>query len=171
MTYCAPNTGLGLNILPNNRILVASMTPCLGLMEADGKPVWTVTSPVLDLRGQSDVMRVAQDGRVVDFGYLGSAGTVFRFDLRSLTLSSPPPSDSLTFPPSREGLTIDGWRNGTRPTLGGQDLPLATTTSREALRSRRMQSASSSARATPSRRSTPPERRNGAGQVAARRGR
>ena len=123
MTYCAPNTGLGLNILPNNRILVAAMRPCLGLMEADGKPVWTVTSPVLDLREQRDVMRVAQDGRVVDFGYRESAGTVFRFDLRSLTLSSPPPSDSLTFPPSREGLTIDGWRNGTRPTLGGQDLP------------------------------------------------
>ena len=57
---------------------------------------------------------------------VGSAGTVFRFDLRSLKLSTPPPSDSLTFPPSREGLTIDGWRNGTRPTLGGQDLPLAT---------------------------------------------
>ncbi len=134
MTYCSANSSMGLNILPNSRILVASR-PCLGLMEADGKPVWTVTSPVLDLRGQSDVMRVAQDGRVVDFGYRRSAGTVFRFDLRSLTLSGPPPSDSLTFPPIREGLTIDGWRNGTRPTLGGQDL-LLTATSREALRSR-----------------------------------
>src|SRR6202023_3377608 len=80
----------------------------------------------LDLREQRDVMRVAQDGRVVDFGYVGSAGTVFRFDLKSLTLSSLPPSDSLTFPPSLEGLTIDGWRDGTRPTLDGQNLPHAT---------------------------------------------
>jgi hypothetical protein len=94
-------------------------------MEAEGEPVWTVTSPVLDLRGQSDVMRVAQDGRVVDFGYRESVGPVFRFDLRSLTLSSPPPSDSLTFPPSREGLTIGRWLNETRPTLDGQDLPLS----------------------------------------------
>ena len=86
MTYCSPNTGLGLNILPNSRILVAALSSCLGLMEADGKPVWTVPSPVLDLRYQTDVMRVAQDGRVVDFGYGESAGTVFRFDLRSLTL-------------------------------------------------------------------------------------
>jgi WD40 repeat protein len=125
MTYCAPDTGSGLNILPNSRILVAAMMPCLGLMEAEGKPVWTVTSPVLDPRDQTDFMRVAQDGSVVDFGYRGSAGTVFRFDLRLLTLSSPAPSDNLTFPPSREGLTVDGWRNGTRPTLGGQDLPLA----------------------------------------------
>jgi WD40 repeat protein len=125
MTYCAPDSAAGVNILPNSRILVAALSSCLGLMEADGKPVWTVTSPVLDAREQRDVMRVAQDGRVVDFGYRGSAGTVFRFDLRSLVLSSPPPSDSLTFPPSREGLAIDGWRNGTRPTLGGQDLPLA----------------------------------------------
>ena len=68
-------------------------------------------------------MRVSEDGRVVDFGYRGSAGPVLRFDVRSLTLSSPPPNDGLTFAPNREGLTIDGWRNGTSPTLNGRALP------------------------------------------------
>ena len=43
--------------------------------------------------------------------------------MRSLTLSGPPPNDGLTFAPNREGLTIDGWRNGTSPTLAGQALP------------------------------------------------
>ena len=33
-------------------------------------------------------------------------------------MSSPPPNDGLTFAPNREGLTIDGWRNGTRPDAG-----------------------------------------------------
>ena len=49
---------------------------------------------------------------------------VLRFDLTSLTLSSPPPNERLTFAPNREGLTIDGWLNGTNPTLNGRALPL-----------------------------------------------
>ena len=43
--------------------------------------------------------------------------------MRSLTLSSPPPNDGLTFAPNREGLTIDGWLSGTNPTLDGRALP------------------------------------------------
>ena len=43
-------------------------------METDGKPVWTVASPVLDFRDQADVLKVSPDGKVVDFGYRGSAG-------------------------------------------------------------------------------------------------
>ena len=44
MTYCAPDTAAGVDALPDGRILVAAMTPCLGLMNADGHPVWTVGS-------------------------------------------------------------------------------------------------------------------------------
>jgi Caspase domain len=47
-----------------------------------------------------------------------------RFDLRSLTLSSPTPNDSLTFPPLRGGLKIDGWRDGTSPRLNARPIPL-----------------------------------------------
>ncbi len=72
LTYCAPDTAAGVNALPDGRILVASMAACLGLMEADGKPVWTVASPILDFREQYDVLKVSPDGKVVDFGYLGS---------------------------------------------------------------------------------------------------
>ena len=35
-----------------------------------------------------------------------------------------PPIDDPTVPPSREGLEINGWRNGTSPTLDGHALPL-----------------------------------------------
>src|SRR5208337_3638372 len=71
-----------------------------------------------------DVLKVSADGKVVDFGYRGSAGAVLRFDLRSLALSGPPPADNATFAPNREGLAIDGWRNGTRPTLNGRALAI-----------------------------------------------
>ena len=80
-------------------------------------------------------MRVSSDGKVVDFGdfdsagatHFGdpdSAGAMMRFDLHSLTLSPAPPNDDATSPPNREGLTIDGWWNGTRPTLAGAALSL-----------------------------------------------
>ena len=69
-----------------------------------------------------------------------------RFDVRSLTLSSPPPNDGLTFAPNREGLTIAA--GGTaNPTLNGQALPFTRMTSREAWRSLRTPNASSLVRA------------------------
>jgi WD40 repeat protein len=123
MTYCAPSTAAGVDGLPNGQILVASLGRCLGVIDANGEPIWTVPSPVLDFREQRNVTRVSQGGDVVDFGYRGLAGPVLRFDVRSLTLSSPPPSDSLTFPPSRAGLMIGGWWNGVTPTLNGRPLP------------------------------------------------
>ena len=123
MWYCDSNMAAGVDALPNGRILVASSEGCFGLMDPRGGPIWTVGSPILDFRGQHDVMRLSEDGKVVDFVNYGSAGPFLRFDVRSLTLSSPPLNDGLTFVPRREGLTIDGWRNGTSPTLGGRPLP------------------------------------------------
>jgi WD domain, G-beta repeat len=122
MTYCAVDSAPGLNALPEGRILVASQRPCLDLMDARGEPIWTVASPVLDLRWQTDEMRVSEDGKVVDFGYGYPGVAVLRFDVRTLTLSSPP-NDGFTFAPNREGLTIDGWLSGKSPALNGQGLP------------------------------------------------
>ena len=136
------NTASGISALPDDRILIASMTPCLGLMDARGAPIWTVGQPVLDFRYQTDVMKVSPDGKIVDFGDRGSAGTLLRFDLRSLALSPAPSNDDATLPPNREGLTIVGWRDGTRPTLAGHSLPLRRA---EASRSLRTPTASSSA--------------------------
>ena len=121
-TYCDSNTAAHVDALPEGRILVASQA-CFGLMNARGEPIWTVPSPILGVRNQTDIMRVSEDGQVVGFGYVGSGGPVLRFDVRSLTLSNLPPDDHLTSAPHREGLAIDGWRNGTSPTLGGRALP------------------------------------------------
>ncbi len=131
MTYCAPDTAAGVNALPDGRILVASLSPCLGVMNADGRPVWTVGARIFDFRSQEDTLKASVDGSLVDFVYsdptnahVSPADTKLRFDLRSLTLSSPTPNDGLTFAPLREGLTIDGWRDGTRPTLNARPIPL-----------------------------------------------
>jgi WD40 repeat protein len=123
MTYCAPSTATGVDALPDGRILAGSMEDCLGLMDAHGEPIWTVFSPLLDLSGRAFEMRVSSDGKVVDFGYF-APGTPLRFDVSSLTLSSPPPNDGLTFRPLREGLTIDGWRSENNPTLNYRALPV-----------------------------------------------
>jgi WD40 repeat protein len=124
MTYCAPNAAIGVNALPGGRIFVASMEPCVGLMDAGGKQIWSVASPVLDLRNQLDVFGVSRDGQIVDFHHGGAAGPLLRFNVRTLSLSSPSQSDAGTSAPNREGLKVDGWRNGTHPTLDGRELPV-----------------------------------------------
>jgi WD40 repeat protein len=130
MTYCAFSTAAGVDALPDGRILVAAMGPCLGLVYADGNPVWTVGSRVFDFRGQADTLKASVDGTLVDFLYRDPTrayvipAASLRYDLGSLTLSSPTPNDDLTAAPLREGLTIDGWRNGTSPTLNARPIPL-----------------------------------------------
>jgi len=132
MTYCAFDSAPGVDALPDGRILVAASAPCLGLMNADGHPVWTIGSRLLDCRGQPDALESSVDGSLVDFPFSDRTSAYFaptdpklRFDLRSLTLSSQPPNDGLTFAPPREGLMIDGWRNGTSPTLNTRPIPFA----------------------------------------------
>jgi WD40 repeat protein len=131
MTYCAFDAAVGIGPLPDGRILVAAMAPCLGLMDAAGHGVWSIVSPIFDFRSQADLLKTSIDGNLVDFVYRAPASTHssaddprLRFDLRSLTLSTPSPDDDLTFAPLREGLTIDGWRNGTSPTLNTRPIPI-----------------------------------------------
>jgi hypothetical protein len=124
MTYCAQDTATDISALPDGRILMASLAPCLSVMDARGTAIWTVEPPVLDFRNETDRMKVSTDGKVVDFGVRGSDGAVLRFDVRSLALSPKPPNDNATSPPNREGLAIEGWRDGTDPGVGGHPLPL-----------------------------------------------
>jgi WD40 repeat protein len=130
MTYCAPNTAEGIEAMPDGRILVAAQVACLGLINADGHALWTVGSRIFDFRDQVDTLKVSDDARLVDFPFRDPTSVrasptdpKLRFDLRSFTLSSPKANDGLTFAPRREGLPIDGWRNGRSPTLNGQPIP------------------------------------------------
>jgi WD40 repeat protein len=116
--FCDQVTAAGLGALPDGRVLVASMKPCLGVISAEGKAAWTVASPLADFRDQTDALKISADGKLVDVGFGDAANTRLRFDIRSLRLSVAP-SDELTFGPNREGLAIANWRNGQNPTLAG----------------------------------------------------
>ena len=120
LKYCGPDSVSGLAALRDGRILVASMEPCFGLMSSAGTPIWTVPSPLVDFRFQTDALKVSADGNVVDFGFGDAANTRLRFDARSLRLSAEASNDGLTFAPNRNGLKIDGWRNGFSPNSRGR---------------------------------------------------
>jgi len=113
----------GLEAVPGGRILVAS-TLCLGLMGSEGEIIWTVPSPLASFSSQQDTLAVSEDGDVVDFGFGDEAKAQLRFDVRSLRLSGGPTNDVLTFRPNRDGLNLDGWRNGFKPTLDGKAIPI-----------------------------------------------
>ena len=88
-----------------------------GLMDAGGESIWTVIANSRSSRPSRRHARIRRWQRCrLRLSWIGRA--VLRFDARSLTLSSPPPNDGLTFMPNREGLTIDGWLNGSSPALG-----------------------------------------------------
>ena len=108
LTDCLPSTFAGLNALPGGRLLVASMAPCLGLMDGDGKALWTVSSPLLDFSSPTQmILNVSPDGNIVDFtGYIPDTIALLRFDLRSLRLSNLVANDGATLPPNSEGLNI-----------------------------------------------------------------
>lgn len=107
---CGADTAADVTALPSGRVFVASMEPCLGLLDADGATVWTAQSQIIHLFGptrqiltgyQDDRLKVSQDGRLVDFQYGSSVNAFLRFDMRSLSLS-PAPRDVSTYP------SIDG---------------------------------------------------------------
>jgi WD40 repeat protein len=125
LTYCASNTATDVNSLPDGRIFLASTQACFGLMSDRGQPIWTVASPILDFRGERDLLRVSPDGQVVEFGYGASNGAGLKFDIRALAKSAPSTSAYPTFAPNREGLKIDGWADGATPILNGRALPLS----------------------------------------------
>jgi hypothetical protein len=77
-------------------------------MEPSGNSVWSVASPILDLRAERDVLGVSADGKVVEFGDY-KLSSRFRFDTHSLKLSTPPRDEKVTLLPRREGLTVEDW--------------------------------------------------------------
>jgi outer membrane protein assembly factor BamB len=110
--------------LPDGKVIAALMSPCLKLMSAAGQAIWTVPSPLAIFNDRPDAVRVSADGRLVDFDFGDATKTRLRFDVRSLSLDAAASNDILTLAPQRDRLKIDDWRNGRRPTLNGQAIPI-----------------------------------------------
>jgi WD40 repeat protein len=120
----ASNTVAGLAALPNGQLLVATADPFLELLEPDGRPRWTHSSPKADFRNQYDRLAVSADGTLVDFGFEALGRSPLRFDLRALKLSGDPPVDQSTIPARQTGLRVEKWHSNLSPTLDGIPIKL-----------------------------------------------
>ena len=123
-SFCGSNTISGIAPLPDRRVVVSSQQPCLGASDPKGAPLWTAPSPLASFRFQINSFKVSANGDVVDFDFGDANFTPLRFDVRSLRLTQGASVDGRTFPASREGLAIEGWLSGLRPTLGGRPILL-----------------------------------------------
>jgi Caspase domain len=120
----ASNSVSGLAALPDGRLLIAAQDPFLGLLEPDGRPRWTHSSPKADFRDQLDRLRVSADGTVIDFGFEVGGKSPLHFDLRARKLSADLPADQRTLPAKEAGLVIQTWRNSFSPTIDGKPIKL-----------------------------------------------
>jgi WD40 repeat protein len=118
------NTVSGLAALPDGGLVVAAQDPFLELLEPNGRPRWTHPSPVADFRGQANTLSVSADGTIVDFRFELRGTSPLRFDLRALKLSRDPPADHQTIPSKQTGLAVEGWRNGSSPTIDSKPIGL-----------------------------------------------
>jgi hypothetical protein len=103
---CGGDIVADVTALPSGRVFVASMEPCLNLLDANGATVCTDQSQIIHRFGptgqivtgyQDDRLKVSQNGRLIDFQYGLSVNAFLRFDMRSLSLS-PAPRDVSTYP-------------------------------------------------------------------------
>src|SRR5260370_4209566 len=85
------DTVSSLAALPDGGLLVLAQDPFLALLEPDGRPRWTRTSPKADHRDQHNTLAVSADGLAVHFGFEHSGRSRARCDLRALKLSRDPP--------------------------------------------------------------------------------
>jgi hypothetical protein len=117
---------MGLAELPEGRLLVATHDPFLGLLEPDGRPRWTHSSPKANFRNQESRLAVSADGTIVDFGFEQWGNSPLRFDLRARKLSGDSSADpAQTIPPKQSGLAVERWWFNRSPTLDGKPIKLA----------------------------------------------
>jgi WD40 repeat protein/uncharacterized caspase-like protein len=111
--------------LSSGNVLVAAADPHLALLRLDGAIAGRAEPATFDARYNERTLAVSHDGSVVDFRYKRGEGTVARFDLRELKLTTARPPDELTITPRQNGLAISNWENSESPTLGGVTLGLS----------------------------------------------
>ena len=109
--------------MPNGALLFAAQDPTWGLLNQVGQVVLRQDGQLADLRGSGDELRLSDDGRRVRFGYEQWGKEAKHFDLLSRTLGADEPT--LTAARTEApGLTIEGWKNSTSPSLNGRALEL-----------------------------------------------
>ncbi len=118
------NSVMDLTPLPGGGVLFAAGDPAWGVIAPDLRVGRRVDAVIADLRNQDSVLGLSADARRVRFGY-GQWGQDPRtFDLAGRALGPDIPS----LAPARTsapGLAVQGWEDGTSPSLNGRALALA----------------------------------------------
>jgi WD40 repeat protein len=94
LSTCGSNSDTITGLLPLSagQLLVATIDPCLTLLDTNGKVHWLHRSPGADFRGQRRSFAASADGTIIAFGFRLNDKAPRRFDLRALTLSDNRPT-------------------------------------------------------------------------------
>ena len=119
------NIVVSLATMPDGGLAVGSAEPSWSVLDADGRERIGRHRYAADFRDAGDSFRVSNDGRAVAFPFSAGGSELAGFDVLRGEVGSSSGVGRLTAPlTSTRGLDIQGWHNGTRPTVNGQALDL-----------------------------------------------
>jgi WD40 repeat protein len=118
----ASNTISGVRALSDGRLVVASHTPNLTLLDRTLSVLWQAAGPGADFRDQEDTFKVSADGRQVLFR-LRYSGSDILFDLNNRTLAPAEAPIAGLVPAETKTLPITDWLHS-HPKLDGQPLAI-----------------------------------------------
>lgn len=111
--------------LADGGVAVGTAEPSWAAFDGSGRQRLAQRRQAGDFRDAGDAFRISEDGRTVSFPFEPGGRGVVTFDAARGEIR-PGESDHLAAPrTSKWGLGLEGWKNGTRPTVGGRALALA----------------------------------------------
>lgn len=112
--------------LTKGRMAFSSEDPSIGILEPSGAVRFLVQSDIADLRVHTAPIRLASDASAVEFHVRSAPALRYRFSLRDRSLERAETPANAFAPPRQasSSFSVDGWRNGTSPTLNGLPLKL-----------------------------------------------
>ncbi|MDP2810429.1 MAG: caspase family protein [Rhodocyclaceae bacterium] len=119
------NIVVSLAPLADGGVAVGTAEPSWAAFDGAGRQRFAQRRQAGDFRDAGDAFRVSEDGRSVSFPMESGGRNVVTFDASRGEIR-PGESASLAAPrTSKWGLGLDGWKNGSKPVVGGQALALA----------------------------------------------
>ncbi|MBV9157302.1 MAG: caspase family protein [Acidobacteriaceae bacterium] len=123
----AGTTLLGLLALTRARAALGTGDGVVGVIDANGRPVWEHMPAILGYPGSQD-FRVSDDGSVVQFdGYTfksegGWSHSIVQYSVADRQLSLNPDANPSLKSPRRDGLNVTDWKDSHEPKLNGSAL-------------------------------------------------
>ena len=119
------NTVMDLTPRPGGALLFGAFDPAFGRIEPNGQRTLFRGPEMADLRSKvREHFTVSADGRRLRFGLKPGSGGPVLFDLAARHVSDAPEALPDLAAANTDRLRVDGWENGTAPTLDGKPLPL-----------------------------------------------